>query len=334
MPNYEEICDDLNVLQHILKKKESRKKTRISKWKKKIDTFKFGKKIGQGSFGKVYRASERSSGHVYACKKKLIKSYSANEADNFLNKSNPHYEYLILRKGLKHENIAMFKHLFIDHKYFYYFFEFCSNGDLDKFKTRQIKISSYISKSFIWKLALQLSEAVWFIHSNNIIHMDIKASNVLLDENFNLKLCDFDAAIDVSSNNRKDQTVRSQDLNNLSSTIEPCYAPELVRGDEFSFKVDMWAVGVVIYELTTLNSICDIVEVVDSDKTPSLKDVKINSDKLNFGLLSILDESFPLSFYYSKLICREADRFTSSHFNTMMKLGPRLFTLNNTMLSK
>ena len=88
MPNYEEICDDLNVLQHILKKKESRKKTRISKWKKKIDTFKFGKKIGQGSFGKVYRASERSSGTVYACKKKLIKSYSANEADNFLNKSN------------------------------------------------------------------------------------------------------------------------------------------------------------------------------------------------------------------------------------------------------
>ena len=328
--SHERLIADSEILKHILKTDTIRQqRSRISKFKTSIQSYEIGTLIGQGSFGKVYKAKEKANGNIYAVKKK-----EAFYNKNIESKSNAHYEYLILRRNMKHENIVAFERLLIDENYYYYFFEYCSNGDLHCFKKKYKQSNSVIPANLVWKLAFQLSEAVDFIHNNNIIHMDIKCDNLFLDTNNNLKLGDFDGAIDMSNHDTKDRIVRSQYIKQTStrSDIPPCYAPELIRGDAFSFKVDMWAIGVVIYELTTLQSINNVCTIIDSENTVSRKDVEIKSNELNFGLHSIVDDSFLLKLYGSILLSQEPSRYTSTQFNILMKLGPDLLNVNKNKL--
>ena len=65
--------------------------------------------------------------------------------------------------------------------------EYISCGDLLSFVRKRSKISESISK-FIFK---QIIEALDFIHSNNIVHRDIKLDNILIDLQNNIKICDF-----------------------------------------------------------------------------------------------------------------------------------------------
>ncbi|XP_030377691.1 testis-specific serine/threonine-protein kinase 2 isoform X3 [Scaptodrosophila lebanonensis] len=91
----------------------------------------------------------------------------------------------------------------------------------------------------------QLISAVEYIHSKNVVHRDIKCENLLLDENWNLKLIDFGFA-------RKD-TKTSDNQVVLSKTFCGSYAyasPEILKGIAYDpFMSDVWACGVVCYAM-------------------------------------------------------------------------------------
>jgi serine/threonine protein kinase len=276
MASFDFIKNDFEIINYLINQNLTNLRAErllMRNFKKEIQQFDFAQKIGQGSFGQVFLAREIASGKKYAIKKKenLVTS------EEFDSKSNPYYEYLILRKYLNHENIVLFRNLLIDENFYYYIFEYCSNGDLRKYISKHIQTSpnTLIKSDLLWKWFRNLSDAVLFIHNNNLIHMDIKPSNIMLDEEFNLKLGDFDSANDVSTN-RIDKCVRSQKLNPEESA-DATYSPELIRGDEFSFEVDIWAVGTVFYELIYLESIDSIVQIVKSDSTWSGRDVLIKN---------------------------------------------------------
>lgn len=86
----------------------------------------------------------------------------------------------------------------------------------------------------------QICEAIRQLHSLNILHRDIKPENILLDENLNAKICDFGWSVMVSSEMPQRDT--------FCGTLE-YIAPEMYQGGTYDSKADIWALGILLYEM-------------------------------------------------------------------------------------
>jgi serine/threonine protein kinase len=120
--------------------------------------------------------------------------------------------------------------------------EKCENGDLHKYMLSLNKIG--INDKIMYKWCQNLLESVKYIHSQSIIHRDIKSPNLLVDKDLNLKLADFGLA-------------RKNNIKNRGSTLRqlrtsPCWAaPELLDGDLFinTFSSDIFAMTITLWEI-------------------------------------------------------------------------------------
>ncbi|KAJ7384475.1 Mitogen-activated protein kinase kinase kinase 2 [Desmophyllum pertusum] len=122
----------------------------------------------------------------------------------------------------------------------YLFMEFMAGGSLSD----HIKRNKTLSESESGKYTMQILEGVSFLHSENIIHRDIKGSNVLLDDDGNVKLADFGLSKII-------QKIGSK--TNLMSCCGTLYwmAPEIFRGEGYGRKADIWSVGCTVVEMLT-----------------------------------------------------------------------------------
>jgi len=113
--------------------------------------------------------------------------------------------------------------------------DYAPNGTLSSL----IKNSNGLDERNAFKYFIQISSAVSFLHENNLVHRDIKPENILLDENFNVKLCDFGWCAELSQGNRL----------TFCGTYE-YMAPELIDEMPYNNSIDVWALGVLLFELT------------------------------------------------------------------------------------
>ena len=145
-------------------------------------------------------------------------------------------------KTLNHPNIITFRdaHFSKDRKYFFAFTEYANNGDLqiqlDEHKTK----GEYFDEETLLNWLMQISFALQYIHSKGILHRNIKPSNIfLMQQNF-VKLGDFGVAKTLNSKLKYAKTIVSQ----------PEYlAPETFKKEGYSYKLDIWSLGVTFYQL-------------------------------------------------------------------------------------
>lgn len=98
----------------------------------------------------------------------------------------------------------------------------------------------YLPEEEIHKIAIQLIQALHVLHSNRIIHRDMKPQNILIGSKQQIKLCDFGFARAISHD--------ASLLTSIKGT--PLYmAPELVQEKPYTYTVDLWSLGVILYEL-------------------------------------------------------------------------------------
>ena len=94
------------------------------------------------------------------------------------------------------------------------------------------------------KISYQIKDALKYLFENNIIHRDLKPHNILLDDNYNIKLTDFGFAKEINSSNN--------DLLEQTFCGSPLYmSPEILNKSNYNNKSDIWSFGVIIYELIT-----------------------------------------------------------------------------------
>ncbi|KAK4436104.1 Serine/threonine-protein kinase TIO [Sesamum alatum] len=184
--------------------------------------------VGEGSFGKVYKGRRKFSGQTVAMK--FIPKHGKSEKDIL----NLRQEIEILRK-LKHENIIAMLDSFESPQEFCVVTEF-AQGELFEI----LEDDKCLPEEQVQAIAKQLVRALHYLHSNRIIHRDMKPQNILIGAGSVVKLCDFGFARAMSAN-----TVV---LRSIKGT--PLYmAPELVREQPYNHTADLWSLGVILYEL-------------------------------------------------------------------------------------
>ncbi|KAI9116189.1 hypothetical protein K1719_013119 [Acacia pycnantha] len=212
-----------------------------------VDCFEKLEQIGEGTYGLVYKAREIETGELVALKKIRME----NEREGF--PITAIREINILRK-IKHENIIKLKEVVTSsgpekgeqgepdgNKYkggIYMVFEYMDH-DLAGLTYRPgMRFSVPQIKCYM----RQLLRGLHYCHASEVLHRDIKGSNLLIDNEGNLKLADFGLARSIS----KSHNVR---LTNLVITLY-CRPPELLLGARmYGPAVDMWSVGCTFAEL-------------------------------------------------------------------------------------
>ena len=158
------------------------------------------------------------------------------------------YNEATIMKKLFHPNVISFKDVFKDVKldYFYIVMEYANDGDLSKkIKAQKQKTfgEKYFSEEKILQYFYQICRGLQYIHSKNIIHRDIKSQNIFLMKNGKIKIGDFGIAKALTNSK-----------NNASTVIGTPYyfSPEIINGEPYNYKTDIWSLGVVLYEMCCL----------------------------------------------------------------------------------
>ena len=135
----------------------------------------------------------------------------------------------------------------IDNKEINIITEYFDGITLKKFlENEHKKDRKFIKEEIIWKIFIQLCFALYHIHNKNIIHRNIKTSNIIIDSKYNLKLTNFKNAYSLKSENDFCKEYNFDEKENI-------IAPELLLKEEYNTKIDIWYLGVVIYEICTFN---------------------------------------------------------------------------------
>ncbi|GMP30651.1 hypothetical protein CsSME_00005222 [Camellia sinensis var. sinensis] len=197
------------------------------------DSFEKLDKIGQGTYSSVYRAREVETGRIVALKKVRFDTYQP-ESVMFMAR-----EITILRR-LDHPNIMKLEGLITNRLScsIYLVFEYMEHDLSGLLSCPDIKFSDAQIKCYMRQLLSGLEHC----HSHGVMHRDIKASNILVNNEGVLKIADFGLANYVSARHRQELTSRVVTL-----WYRP---PELLLGStNYGTSVDMWSVGCVFAEL-------------------------------------------------------------------------------------
>ncbi|XP_065160185.1 cyclin-dependent kinase 9 [Atheta coriaria] len=206
-------------------------------------------KIGQGTFGEVFKARDKSNPNKYVAMKKVLME---NEKEGFPITALREIRILQL---LKHENVVNLIEICRTkatqfNKYrstFYLVFDFCEHDLAGLLSNVNVKFSL----GEIKKVMQQLLNGLYYIHSNKILHRDMKAANVLITKNGILKLADFGLARAFSAN-------KNGEPNRFTNRVVTLWyrPPELLLGERnYGPPVDLWGAGCIMAEMWTRSPI-------------------------------------------------------------------------------
>jgi serine/threonine protein kinase len=230
--------------------------------------------IGKGGFCTVYKAIFKDNKKIYALKV-IDKSILKNDDDikNIINE-------IKIMNELDSSNLLKLVTNFEDENNIYIILPLCKNGQLYDLLHKSNK---KVKNIFIKKYLYQTIQAIKELHKKKIIHRDIKPENILIDNKDNALLSDFGIATHCKEGEKR----------NTYCGTDEYLAPEVIRGQPYDEKIDIWAIGILIYECisplgkTPFNKI-DFLKRTDDNKEYIIKnekDLKINYDK-NFDPLA------------------------------------------------
>ena len=202
-----------------------------------VNRYKVVKRLGSGSFGTVFLVEDLKAGNERKVLKEIFIG-ELKEDETFDAKR----EADLLSK-LDHPNIVKFLDSFVYMEYFCIVTEFCEGGDLTEKINAWKKSGKTFDESLIIAWLVQLLLAIQFTHKKKILHRDLKTRNIFLKNNM-IKIGDFGISRILMGTSDMATTF----------TGTPYYmSPEILKHEAYNSKSDIWALGVVLYELCTLN---------------------------------------------------------------------------------
>lgn len=190
--------------------------------------------IGRGSFGNVYKAYFMSSGNIAAVKRS---KHSHEGKADFIAE-------LSIIACLRHKNLVQLQGWCVEKDELLLVYEFMPYGSLDKILYQESENGPFLTWSHRQNIAIGLASALTYLHQEceqQVIHRDIKTSNVMLDGNFNARLGDFGLARLMDHDKSPVSTLTAGTMGYL--------APEYLHYGKATEKTDVFSYGVVMLEV-------------------------------------------------------------------------------------
>eukprot|EP00928_Gymnodinium_smaydae_P012603 TRINITY_DN14574_c0_g1_i3.p1 TRINITY_DN14574_c0_g1~~TRINITY_DN14574_c0_g1_i3.p1 ORF type:complete len:537 (+),score=95.56 TRINITY_DN14574_c0_g1_i3:63-1613(+) len=199
-----------------------------------IRSWRCGSKIGQGSYGAVYKALELEAGMVFAVKKAVVND--CNEEDRkYVEKLSDELEIF---RSLRHPNIVSFLGHEVRDGTLCIFMEYVPGGSLAAILSE----FGALEGMPLMTATAGMLQGLSYLHTRSpvVVHRDVKSGNVLVDADFNIKLSDFGCSkrCDVSTSFTTQGSI-------------PWMAPEVIVQDGYGRKADIWSLGCTCIELAT-----------------------------------------------------------------------------------
>lgn len=229
------------------------------------------KRIGSGTYGKVYKAICKEDRKIVAIKIVDISKMDKAGIDSILN------EIRIL-SSISNPYIVEYYEAFLDSSetHFWIIMEYVGGGDL----ANAIKISQRdkirINEKQIWSYLIQILKGILDLHKLKIVHRDIKPANIFLTEDYKrIKIGDMNVS-----------KILKQDLTKTQIGTPYYLAPEIWNKKSYDFKADVFSLGALIYELAALKhpyeakSTSELHHKIKHEKIPKLP--SYYSEDLNY----------------------------------------------------
>lgn len=208
------------------------------------EAYESGEVIGTGSFGIIRKVKRRPDGVILARKELNYGRMDERDLKQLTEEVN------ILEQLGSNDNIVRYHERFVDkpNNMLYILMEYCEGGDLAGVIQRCRKSGTVLSEDVVWAYLAQITLALYDCHSEVdsngkrkpiILHRDIKPENVFLDKDNNLKLGDFGLS----------KAMAQAAMTNTYVGTPYYMSPELINGQPYDIKSDVWALGCLIYEL-------------------------------------------------------------------------------------
>ena len=233
--NYSVISTSYHQLSHFITKGEIKDKLipnpnfSLKNYEQILDNNNSPMILGKGTFSTIFLYQNNHTKKKYAVKH--IYKEKVIESTNSLNIVNKEID---IHSRFIHKNIIrLYSHEENTDSYDL-LLEYAPNGNLFQL----IKRKNTLSENECFAYFIQAADAVYFLHDNNIIHRDIKPENLLLFNKSTIKLCDFGWSTELEIANRT----------TFCGTLE-YMAPEIIKEEPYEKSVDIWALGVLLFEM-------------------------------------------------------------------------------------
>lgn len=185
-------------------------------------------KLGDGAYASVKLVKKKNADEFYALKEIDLKHLSEEDVININREIKGH-------QNIVDPNIIKFFQYCQRGTKVFILLEYAKNGDVFKYLNKKKRLS----ESEACKYIIQTANALNYCHKHGIIHRDLKPENLLLDHNKDIKLCDFGWCAEYATSERRETVCGTYEY----------MAPEILMKQSQSTKIDVWALGVLIYEL-------------------------------------------------------------------------------------
>jgi serine/threonine protein kinase/tetratricopeptide (TPR) repeat protein len=208
-----------------------------------ISHYSITEKLGEGGMGVVYRAHDQTLHRDVA-----LKFLSVDAVNDPMARTNILTEARTI-SALNHPNICTIYEVGEADGRPYLAMEFIEGHTLS------LEITSVgMAVDIVVRYGMQLADALSHAHERGIVHRDLKAANVIITPAGRLKVLDFGLSRRLSSQNASEETTQFDkswdDQHSIIGTLA-YMAPELLRGQDASAGSDIWALGVLLYEMAT-----------------------------------------------------------------------------------
>merc|ERR1719334_1179786 len=199
----------------------------------KVEDFLKVEKIGEGTYGVVFKGKNKKTNEIVAMKKIRLESEDEGVPSTAIR------EISLLRE-LQHPNIVLLKEVLMQDAKLYLIFEFLTM-DLKKYMETAVPKGGRMEKSLVKSYSYQLFQGMLFCHQRRVLHRDLKPANLLIDKDGVIKLADFGLARAFGIPVR----VYTHEVVTLWYR-----APEILLGSQkYSCPIDIWSLGTIFAEM-------------------------------------------------------------------------------------
>ena len=206
-----------------------------------INDFEIINQIGTGAFSKVFKVRRKIDNEIYALKEVNLSSLSDKERENA-------FTEIKILSSIDNPHVIAYKDSFYEKEKntIYLIMEYAAYGDLDYQIMNRIKNRVYFNEKEIWDIIEQIVIGLNALHEKQILHRDLKAANIFICDKYftSLKIGDLNVSKCLNTFTMKN-----------TQTGTPYYAsPEVWNNRPYDYKSDIWSLGCLFYELTTLTA--------------------------------------------------------------------------------